>query len=711
MTKKCYLIIPDLAVFYTDKNCSQKIATTIKNALSHRDLIICSTMEEAKEAGGIISNKQLSRAGIIELEIADDEILSDQQLLNFCDIILSLPTIEEKEDRLSSVIKTVYIKGFQLPFIELRTEKREALQVASLIANLKDDSQLLLSQPALLYLRQIHNKLLFLLLTDYQFFLNFENWRQYNAREAQGNGCVFDLFHGITALCERITALSKMSVTNLEDIKELQKLLSDSIFSGSTEKRGGVFREGYNSFPLVADAITVDGINELLLRIRSDNQADGFRIGRFTRSNIISQFCSAMSGIIREAQPWKKFKDEDGVTPEVLHELKALEQKAITEISKKQEKYASEDIAVIVNNFLQDFKPHEEVSSSNFWGSLLYYYGDLASTFRRNSPKLELQFDHQYSRDHALASAGNIAASSVNILDYTDDQLADLAKEIYEVITQGTEMIHLFSPEPKLAEKWANQAVNNYNCAITQAQSVEETIRIIDDLVHELEILHLFHDVNCRTNYLLMNFLFLSKSIKWSTEFNPNRLDAYSSQERVRQHKLGILRTDSIINNQIELVERNERIDQIYVFNKAGGQSLDYSDKELSEVEKDNQYVQISQQFVEKLDKFKKTFENSLDERIKKYDVQSTGQGTTSFFNSVPKECTGFAKALKQFREDYDSYTFFTSVATLGTVTEIAEDIKSLKDLTGFDDTWLSLRQNENKAQTTTSFTPIYQTK
>lgn len=236
MTKKCYLIIPDLAVFYTDKNCSQKIATTIKNALSHRDLIICSTMEEAKEAGGIISNKQLSRAGIIELEIADDEILSDQQLLNFCDIILSLPTIEEKEDRLSSVIKTVYIKGFQLPFIELRTEKREALQVASLIANLKDDSQLLLSQPALLYLRQIHNKLLFLLLTDYQFFLNFENWRQYNAREAQGNGCVFDLFHGITALCERITALSKMSVTNLEDIKELQKLLSDSIFPVQPKK-------------------------------------------------------------------------------------------------------------------------------------------------------------------------------------------------------------------------------------------------------------------------------------------------------------------------------------------------------------------------------------------------------------------------------------------------------------------------------------------
>ncbi|MCL9682560.1 hypothetical protein [Legionella maioricensis] len=682
MSLKRFILIPGLTTFYSDATCSKKIAEALKKAISGKYYLIYPNLAAAQRDKPPYLKKHMATAGIIELEIEEESQLSEDNILKFCEKVLTLPTDKERAKKCSSLIEAVYVKGFKLPFNQLDVKAREIAQITSF--NSVNDSTLQLTLPPLLYLKQIHPELHFLLFTDHQFFLNFENWRHYNAREARGKGCVYDLFQATTSLCKLLPQLLKNFT--LEDIKAVQKLLSDSVFYGSTEDRRGIFRQDYNAFPLHPDAATVDGIKELLQRIKSDNQANGFRIGFVNRSTIVSSFCRYMSLTIREEKLWKKFPDEmDKLTPEMLEKLKELEKKAIAEMRKTKD-IAVQDIEVIINDFLKDFEPSQRVSLSSFWGNLSYYYSDLANEFSRKSTKLELQYDLRCGRAHALASAGDVEDSAVNIKDFADTEIDALAKNIYTRIQLSND-IYLFTPEPKLAEKWANVALGKYHSTISQAKSPMGVIEVVDELVHELEILHLFHDVNCRTNDLWKNFLFLAHSIKWATEFNPNRLDAYSRKERVQQHIQGILRTDYIIEHQEQLLQDNRRIDLIYLANRAGLQTVDYSAEELSQVKTDLQYQEISQQLAEELEAYEKIVQQKLGQLIKKYDLQSHSKlsSTSAVIFSIPPGYLEFAEALKQFQINYDTPLFFKRVAYLHTVPEIAEDIEILMSLTGFN--------------------------
>ncbi len=680
-----FILISNLTTFYSDATFVTQIAKAIEKAISSKYYLIYPSLEMAIEDKPPFLKKRMATAGIIELEIEDERELNEENIGKFCKEVQGLPTDKDKVKKCSSLIKNVYVKGFKLPFNGLEMRDREAAQISSFNLNSVEDSTLLLNKPPLLYLKQIPHELLFLLFTDYQFLLNFENWRHYNARESSGKGCIYDLFHATTFLSKKLPQM--LNNFTLEDIKTVQKLLSESVFSGSTEDRRGIFRTDYNTFPLHSDAVTIEGIKELLHRIKNDNEAAGFRIGSVKRSNIVATFCRNMFGVIREEKPWKEFPDESkDLTSEMIKKLRELESRAIKEICKENAS-AETDIKSIVNDFLKDFIPEKKVSLSQFWGNLSYYYSDLATKFFKSSTKMELQYDLLHARACAVAAAGNVEASAVNIKDFSDTEIETLAKNIYERI-QHLNDIYLCTPEPKLAEKWANVALTKYHSTISSVKKPMEVIEVIDELVHELEILHLFHDVNCRTNYLWMNFLFLAHSIKWSTEFNPNRLDAYSSKERVQQHIQGILRTDYIIEHQDQFLQDNKRIDLIYLGNSSGLQTVSYSAEELSQVKADVKYQEISQQLVEQLEDYEKTFKQSLESIIKKYDLESQSRlsSTSAVIFPIPPEYMEFSKALKQFQANYDAPLFLKSIAHLNKVSGIAEDIKAIMSLTGLDD-------------------------
>ncbi|CEK09705.1 hypothetical protein [Legionella hackeliae] len=679
---KRYVVIPDLAL-RLNNNFVRTLVEEIKKATLYGYFEAYPSLDAAKKPKENWFSRRLSVAGIIEIEVQDESQLSKKALQEFCSDILLLPSEAEQEGKLSSLIKSIYIKGFSLPFDELKLEKREALQIASFNFNPHDESKLQLNQPPLLYLNQIPREILFLLFIDHQFFLNFENWRQYNAREPKGKGCVYDLFQGMTLLAGLWMTSSKTSPVTMDNIKLLHRVLSDSIYADSTEDRRGTFREGYNSFPLHADAVTVAGIKELLQRIKTDNLADGFRIGHFKRCFITSDFCFIMSTLIRNEVVGSLGADEY-LALERLNKLNELKDKAIHEAVQKNKNVTEKQIELIINTFLQDFEPDKKVSNSRFWSNLSYYYSDLARIFTKSSPKAEFVYDLDHSRDHALASAGHVAPTTVNIHEFNDEELDNLARKIYSLIQSGEE-IHLFPPTRVIAEAWAEKAVEQFNRTISQATYPETIIEIIDNLVHELEILHLFHDVNCRTNYLLMNFLFLTHSLKWATEFNPNRLDAYSSQERIEQHKQAIFRTDYIIANKKQWIKSNAQIELVYACARAGVQLLDYSEANLRHIQTDNQYLEISQSLVAVLHSFQKMLNDILSAKIKKYDLQPV---ISSELFGLPQEYIDFVNALKQFQIDYDVHHFLTTVAPLSEKPEIAEDIKSILHVAGCNQDW-----------------------
>ncbi|MCC5016335.1 hypothetical protein [Legionella sp. 31fI33] len=685
-----YIFIPELTTFYDDRDYPQKIATAIKKAIAQKYFKAHSTRQEASDPKDSLFRTRFPMGGILELQGNEESELSPDYISRRCTDILALSSDEQRTKQLSAFIKKVHVKGFTLPFAELDLKEREAAQRQSFDFNPVEDSALQLTQPPLLYLKKIRPELLFLLFTDHQFFLNFENWRHYNAREPKGRGCVYDLFHATTTLCERLMTPSKATLT-MEEIQTLHKQLSESVFANLKEDKRGIFRESYNSFPLHYDAVTIAGIKELLQRIKSDKQAEGFRIGYFKKSLIVSSFCNNMSILIRQEEPWKKFPldEEEVLTSERLKELEEFERSELERLealaineTAKSKNIPLEDVKAIIKRFLQDFTPHKRVVKSHYWPNLSYYYSDLSTNYRHSSPKAEYQYDLGVARSHALASAGSVTPPAVNIQDLTEQELEDLAKKIYKEI-QGGANIHLFTPEPTLALKWAQEALQKYNRTIPNTQNAGEAIQIVDDLVHELEILHLFYDVNCRTNYLLMNFLFLRRSIKWATEFNPNRLDAHSSKERVLQHKQAILRTDYLIANQEQLAQYNERLDLIYFANLRHLQTVQYTPTELSAIQVDAQYAEIAQPLIDKLAEFETLFQATLNTLLKKYDLPQTA--VTPQFFPVPPEYMPFVKALKQLQSDYNINDFFTRVTDLELVVEIREDLKRLQTLTGYN--------------------------
>lgn len=77
-----------------------------------------------------------------------------------------------------------------------------------------------------------------------------------------------------------------------------------------------------------------------------------------------------------------------------------------------------------------------------------------------------------------------------------------------------------------------------------------------------MKLLHLFHDVNCRTNYFLLNQELALNGIKPAMLYNPNRMDCYSKEEFIEEVKQGIFRHDFVISNQKVLTEKHRDLER-----------------------------------------------------------------------------------------------------------------------------------------------------
>ncbi|QMT59164.1 hypothetical protein HBNCFIEN_00525 [Legionella sp. PC997] len=305
-------------------------------------------------------------------------------------------------------------------------------------------------------------KLRYLLFVDFELFHHGkENWIDYEFRE---RNCVKNLFETTTTILELYRFDPKIKThISLEIINRLHLQLSQGLAQMEGDGEGlNEYRTIYNGFPIFKDTATIEGIKELLFRIRNDDNAEGFMLGSPSKLEFSSK--EELIDVIRDA------------------------------------------------------------------------------------------------RKNALACAGETSsATSTNIQNFKDDEIEALAQNIYQKIKKGVP-VYILTPEPKLAYEYALDAVKIYNKEIKEAITVDDKIKAIDKLTHELEILHLYYDVNLRTNYLLINLLLISNGIKWTILYNPNRIDLYSKEQRIKEIKKGILRFEYLIEHQEEMLRDYEQL-------------------------------------------------------------------------------------------------------------------------------------------------------
>ncbi|WP_454783338.1 hypothetical protein [Legionella sp. WA2022007384] len=366
---------------------------------------------------------------------------------------------EEFIDGLESITHT---SGIIITRTELDAIKHEQQEENNILYRFDVKEERFKTQSIIKDISAIPHKLRYLLFVDYELFHHCkENWIDYEFREQK---CVKNLFDTTTTILElyRRDPKIRTSIT-LELIDKLHLQLSTGLAQMEGEGEAlKKYRTIYNGFPIFKETSTLEGVTELLFRIREDNNAEGFMLG----------------------------------SPSTL------------EFSNREEM-----IAVI---------------------------GE--------------------ARQNALACAGDTSSDTcVNIKNFQDEQIKELANNIYEKIKKGVP-IYILTPEPKLAYEYSLNAVKTYNKEIREADTVHDKIRAIDKLTHELEILHLYYDVNLRTNYLLMNLLLITNGIKWTILYNPNRIDLYSEEQRINEIKKGIFRFEHLIEHQQEMLKEYNQL-------------------------------------------------------------------------------------------------------------------------------------------------------
>ncbi|WP_392537952.1 hypothetical protein [Legionella sp. 227] len=368
-------------------------------------------------------------------------------------------TREEFIDGLESI---THPSGIIITRAELDPLKHEQQEEENLSYKSDVEEELFKTQSIIKDISAIPHKLRYLLFVDFELFHHCkENWIDYEFRERK---CVKNLFDTTTTILElyRFDPKIKTNIT-LEIIDRLHLQLSKGLAQMDDEGEGlKGYRTIYNGFPIFKDTSTIEGVRELLFRIRKDNNAEGFMLGSPSR----------------------------------------------VEFSNREE------------------------------------FIDVIGEARKN----------------ALACAGETSSDkSVNIKNFKDEQIEELAQNIYQKIKNGVP-VYILTPEPKLAYEYSLNAVKTYNHEINEAITVHDKIRAIDKLAHELEILHLYYDVNLRTNYLLINLLLISNDIKWTILYNPNRIDLFSEEQRIKEIKKGIFRFEYLLEHQEEMLNEYDQL-------------------------------------------------------------------------------------------------------------------------------------------------------
>ena len=245
------------------------------------------------------------------------------------------------------------------------------------------------------------------------------------------------------------------------------------------------------------------------------------------------------------------------------------------------------------------------------------------------------------------------------------------------------------APKIDFAKQQAEIAIKQFNLEIKTCKTPTEIIQTCVKLVHELEILHLFPDVNCRTNCLMLKALLWLQGIKPPVFYEPNCIDLFSIDEIVREVKDGIYTADLIQNNQEEFLQKHEKLcikDKERFSNKLTNPSeyLDNISRSLVDG-----IARRNQQYRAKISELEKLLENKLNEKEK-----STWSNLKKFISKKSKSEYKILDQLQaifdEFKSTHDAINFFRQVENINPLIRpnsfgqaLNEKIQELKDLSG----------------------------
>lgn len=473
----------------------------------------------------------------------------------------------EEDSRKHRKIKAIYVRSFKIPWEETHWTVHEAKYLKALPCDLQDLEKLHLTESPFQFLKKFNEDLYFMLFIDHRLFdFCLETWSHFNDREP---GCVANYFQTLAGkVCKYLaTPTEQRGPLTLAFVLDLHHDLTENLSMFNS----GKMRNSYNAFPLTVTSASEEGIKELLLRIKTDKNKDGFRIGKLPkfsgRVSISATFAFEMWFVMmkKEAEVGWQVISKLVFSEEGFNQFK---QATLIETCKKIQQDHSDisdkDIENIIENFLEEYKVIEK---SRDWVLLREFFYD-HSMMKIDALPVDYAYKIQYAREHAYVHAGGNDPKT-DISQYSDTEIANLAQTIWNEINEGEEVC-ILPPSPELSKQLVETAITNFNNAIQKATNAEEVIVAVDALTHELEILHIFIDGNCRTNYILQNLLLMANQVKWSILYDPNRMDAYSKDERIKKIKEGIFCYQYILDNKDEYLEKNRMIQKSYENARSG---------------------------------------------------------------------------------------------------------------------------------------------
>jgi len=512
-------------------------------------------------------------------------------------------------------IKGIYIKGQFIPVAEFDQTACETAHIKKIHSALSTSYNFHLKAPYLHYLSKIPQDLWCFLLIDVEFLIQkFETYRNYDSREP---GCVKDLFDTLSLV---IGSLSDSSPLTINHVINLQKSLSQALFKNEKESRSGALRNCFSGFPMSANNLTVQGIVEILGRIKKDNNDNGFVIAPLQNLNIMSGYFKILATTyenlyffgqgVKGREPPNNDHEKD-----FCEHFKIISQQAIDAIGNQlqtEKGLEKKQVVEVIQEVLATFETEKNLKAAEieFNKSSRVLFWNIARTRFYSHAKADLvKSEHNlamdYSRNHPLAFNAKTLASC----DSTE--LDAKAKDIYDLIKNDSKDFFFFAPEISLAIELARQAITRYNQEVSSINSLDDFLYAVIKLVHELEILHIFHDVNCRTTYGILNLELLKHGFMPTVLYNPNRLDLYSIDELVQEVKLGMMRFQYLINDVDGLSKINQS-NFLYDYRWAvcSKYDTDYQSPEITTINK--MYTHISASLLNKVNDFNTTYEKII---------------------------------------------------------------------------------------------------
>lgn len=150
---------------------------------------------------------------------------------------------------------------------------------------------------------------------------------------------------------------------------------------------------------------------------------------------------------------------------------------------------------------------------------------------RENKEQLSLD-----GQEYALNVIVNNRPFPVEYNIYRNDRtLEEIVDELYAAAKEAKLQFNARGD----ARVGATKILADYNANIATAKTEKEKLYAIVDCVARLERLHSFQDANCRTMILVLNKLLMQNKLSPTILENPNRMDALSKAELIREIKIG----------------------------------------------------------------------------------------------------------------------------------------------------------------------------